>query len=88
MTGDSVRFDQIRLAEGDYLICWRSPGPGCKGEGSYRAPHSRLLEGELPTTPLLDDILASESGLGEIATAIHLFGAVTAGSRCRTAHPS
>lgn len=64
-----VRFDQRKLSSGDYLICFRSPGPGVEGSGSYHTPHSRLLEGELPTRPQLDDILAEPSNvsLGDVA---------------------
>ena len=75
MQNSQARFSQIRLVAGDYLICWRSPGPGCKGTGSYHAPNSKLLADELPERPQLDDILSRASDLGEIATPRFSFSA-------------
>lgn len=56
MHSDSVRLDQARLPAGDLLIAYRAPR-GAEGHGSYDPRFSRILDGELPAAPQLDELI-------------------------------
>jgi hypothetical protein len=59
----SASFDEIRLAEGDYIVCFRAPGSP-QGRGSYGNPHTGLFGSArfgsaLPERPILDTLLSA-----------------------------
>ena len=63
MNSDEEKFDQIRLAAGDYLLALR-PSSGITGTGSYYYRNARTLNA-LPEKVLLDEILFPEEEFWE-----------------------